>query len=468
MNHQTERRIGSKDFWNIAGRAGRAFSDIEGKVLYCIDETNWSKERDLQLCASYFDISKMEHAQSGLLAMIKTLKRVAARCKVSFDLLLELVAENDFSKLKEGDSDYSSNFIEVFDWLDDTLLALDYKNNASLSADPSSWIDDVFRCSLAHIQAEKDAEVSQVEVIEFLKSRNKAVIKMAGDPSNWESIVKSGIPLSSSTVLDNYIEHIKEITTLYNDSDKGVNNLIEFSKSIEILIQQMPTVSFKHGFDEGEVYKVREKWLSAAPLSEITDFENGQEICVSYFSMTLPWAINAIVRKLYDLDLDEEAELLEELALYCEIGVPNMDAIKIYLSGIKSRVAALDLSKVLSDKMKDINKSKLLDLLNKHKIDIELSCSETTLKWVELFDIGLSKEVNQSMPEIVNFTLSEPTKSEILNVRSFNHKLYLCSPDFEDKIEIKSSKDLPFEDVSNNFKVFFGRDGEIWKMRVRG
>jgi hypothetical protein len=72
------------------------------------------------------------------------------------------------------------------------------------------------------------------------------------------------------------------------------------------------------------------------------------------------------------------------------------------------------------------------------------------------------------MPEIVNFTLSEPTKSEILNVRSFNHKLYLCSPDFEDKIEIKSSKDLPFEDVSNNFKVFFGRDGEIWKMRVRG
>lgn len=468
MNHQEERRIGSKDFWNIAGRAGRAFSDIEGKVLYCIDETNWSKERDLKLCASYFDISKMEHAKSGLLAMIKTLKSVAARCKVSFDLLLELVADNDFSTLKDGDSDYSSKFIEIFDWLDDTLLALDYKNNASLSADPSSWIDDVFRCSLAHIQAEKDEEVSQDEVIEFLKSRNKAVIKMAGDPSNWENIVKSGIPLSSSTALDNYIEHIKEIITLYDDSDKGVNNLIEFSKCIENLIQKMPTVSFKHGFDDEEINKVREKWLSAAPLSEITDFLNGQEICVSYFSMTLPWAINAIVRKLYDLDLDEEAELMEELALYSEVGVPNMDAIQIYLAGIKSRVAALDLSSVLSGKMKGINKSKLLDLLNKHKIDIELFCSETTLKWVELFDIGLSEEVNQPITEIVDFTVSESTKSEILNVRSFNNKLYLCSPDFEDKIEITSSKDLPFEDVSNNSKVFFGRNGEIWEMKVRG
>ncbi|MFK5893042.1 MAG: DEAD/DEAH box helicase [Pseudomonadota bacterium] len=467
MNHQDGVRIGTKDFWNIAGRAGRAFSDIEGKVLYCIDETHWSKERDLQLCASYFDITKMEHAQSGLLAMIKRLKSVAAKCNVSFDLLLELVAENDFSKLKDGDSDYSSNFREVFDWLDDTLLALDYKNDASVSADPSSWIDDAFRSSLAYIQAEKDKDVSQGEVIEFLKSRNKAVIKMAGDSTNWESIVKSGIPLSSSTVLDNYIEQIKEIISLYNASDKSVRNLIEFSKSIEKLIQQMPTVSFKHGFDDGEVNKVREKWFSATPLSEIADIENGQKICVSYFSMILPWAINAIVRKLYDSDLDEEAELLEELALYSEIGVPNMDAIQIYLAGIKSRVAALDLSNVLNDKIKGINKFKLLGLLNEYAVDIELECSETTLKWVELFNIELSKEVNEPITEIVDFTLKETTKSEILNIRGFGNKLYLCSPDFKDKIEVESSEELPFENVSNDPRVYFWKENSAWKMVIR-
>lgn len=124
MNHQDETKIGSKDFWNIAGRAGRAFSDIEGKVLYCIDETNWTKDRDLDLCASYFDISKMEHAKSGLLELIKTLKNIAIRCGVNFDLLLQLVAENDFSKLKSGNNNYSESFKTVFDWLDDTLLAL--------------------------------------------------------------------------------------------------------------------------------------------------------------------------------------------------------------------------------------------------------------------------------------------------------------------------------------------------------
>lgn len=469
MNHQEEKKISSKDFWNIAGRAGRAFSDIEGKVLYCIDETNWSKDRDLRLCASYFDVSKMEQAKSGLLDLIKFLKQVASKCNVNFDLLLQLVAENNFSKLKNGDDDYSTDFKDYFDWIDDTLLALDYKNNASISTDPSSWIDDTFRSSLAYIQAANDNDVSQDEVIEFLKSRNKAVLKMAGDSSKWESIVKSGIPLSSSTILDNYIEPIKKIISLYNDSDKNQSDVIQFSKSVENLIQQMPTVSFKHDFEDEEINKVRDKWFSAAPLSEITEILNGQDICVSYFSMTLPWAINAIVRKLYDLNLDEEAELLEELALYSEIGVPNMNAIKIYLAGIKSRVAAFDLSNVLNNKIKGINKSKLLDLLNKYFADIELSCSETTIKWVELFNVGLSKKQSEAISLIGDFNLANTTiNSNLLNVRSFNEEHYLCSPDFEEKIKIKSSRKFPFEKVSNNSRVYFKIEGEIWKMKVRG
>jgi hypothetical protein len=145
-----------------------------------------------------------------------------------------------------------------------------------------------------------------------------------------------------------------------------------------------------------------------------------------------------------------------------------MDAIQIYLAGIKSRVAALDLSNVLNDKIKGINKSKLLDILNKYAVDIELECSDTTLKWVELFNVGLSNEVKQPITEINDFTVNQTTNSEILNVRGFNNKLYLCSPDFRDKIEIESSEELPFEDVSNNPKVFFGRNGEIWKMKIRG
>lgn len=468
-DHQKEVKIDSKDFWNIAGRAGRAFTDIEGKVLYCIDETKWSSLRDLQLCRSYFDISKMDHAQSGLLALIKYLKTTAEKCNVSFDMLLQLVAENDFSKLANESNDYSSNFKALFDWLDDTLLAFDYKNNASFLVDPSSWIDDVFRCSLAYIQAENDNDISTEQVIEFLRSRNSAVIKMAGDAENWESIVKSGVPLSSSAVLNDSINIIIAIIYEYQLSDKGAIDLIEFSKKIEDVIQKMPTASFKHKFDSDNIDKVREKWFSATSLSVIADIKDGQEICVSYFSMILPWAINAIVRKLYDLGFDQEAKVMEELAIYSEIGVPNMDASYIYLAGVRSRSTALDLSKVLNGKVKGINKSKLVYLLDKHLTEIHLHCSDTTFRWVNLFSTNLSKQNSTKNYQIKDFTLkSVVIGSDLLNVRSFMSELYLCSPDFEEKIKIKSSQEFPFEKVSNNPRVYFKCEDNIWRMKVRG
>ena len=73
----------SKDFWNIAGRAGRAFVDIEGKILYAVDENHWSYRRDIQLCRDYFDITNMDKATSGLLSLIKEIKNIATQCNIN-------------------------------------------------------------------------------------------------------------------------------------------------------------------------------------------------------------------------------------------------------------------------------------------------------------------------------------------------------------------------------------------------
>ncbi|USD36805.1 DEAD/DEAH box helicase [Ferrimonas sp. SCSIO 43195] len=468
MNHQDERKIDSKDFWNIAGRAGRAFTDIEGKVLYCIDETNWSSTRDLGFCHEYFDSSKMERAESGLLALVKYLKKVSTQCKVDFDLLLQLVASNDFSQLKSDGADYSDIYRQIFDWVDDTLLSLSYKNKANELQDPSSWIDTVFRNSLAYIQAVEDDVVSQEDIINFLKSRNRAVIKMAGDYVNWESMVKSGIPLSSSKALDDYIDPIKESVRIYKESEGSAADLAELSKSIEELIQQLPTVTFKHDYEEAELDEVRLKWFSAKPLSEMAVHENGHEICVSYISMTLPWALNAIIRKLVDLELDDEAELLEELALYCEIGVPNMDSVKIYLAGLKSRVTAYALSSVLVGKFTNLNKSKLIKLLKDNSLTIEFLCDEVTNKWVELFTREQKSKSEDELTKISNFILNnvEP-ESHQLNVRSFKGSLYLCNPELTEKISIISSDEFPFESIADDPKVYFEKEALHWAMRVR-
>lgn len=468
MNHQDEIKIDSKDFWNIAGRTGRAFTDIEGKILYGIDEDHWSCDRNKKLCKNYFDISNMDKARSGLLALIKGLKKLAIECNVSFELLLQLIAENNFSKLQTSEGSYSESVLEVFDWIDDTLLALDYKKLACFDNDSSEWIDSDFRNSLAYIQAKNEPGITQEEILQFLKARNKAVINIAGSASNWDSIVKSGIPLSASLFIEKNIENIKIIIQVYNHSEQGINDTIELIKNIEKLIQQMPSTSFKHNFDEKEIDQVREKWFGGIPLTEIKEISNGQKICVEYFAMTIPWAVNAIVRKLYDLNLELEAEILENLTLFSEIGLPNIFAVKIYLSGIKSRVASLDLSKVINNNFINLDKHKLFRLIMSHQEEINKHCLPITKQWIENFSIEQENKVIKDIPEFNSFNLTKPTESDILNVREYEGKVYLCSPDFKTKTDVTSIKTFPFGAVANNLEVSFKCDDfNVWTINKK-
>ena len=476
FNQQSNQRekIDSKDFWNIAGRAGRAFVDVEGKILFGIDENKvqWQLRKDFEMINQYFDISNMNKATSGLLTLIKEIKNIATRCNIDFDLLLQLISENDFSRLTTTSANYSEDILEAFNWIDDTLLALDYKKLSFLDTDSSAWIDDYFRNSLAYIQAQNDSNIIQEEVIQFLKARNKAVIRIAGHSSHWESIVKSGIPLSSSVLIEEHVEEIKEIVQIYNQSEKNISDTIEIIKRVENLIQQMPSTSFKHNFEKTDVDLVREKWFSGVSLSDIKQINNGQKICVEYFGMTIPWAINAIVRKLYDLSLDDEAEVLENIALFSEIGLPNIFAVKIYLSGIRSRVASLDLSKIINNDLVDVSKRKLFNLIISNQAKIGKYCLPVTSEWITIFETEQNHSNGTDIPKVSNFTLkkiSETIESNVLNIRKNEQSVYLCSPDFKTKIAVNSTDSLPFSSIGNNMGVCFMYDdfNENWSMELR-
>lgn len=472
MNHQNKSKIDSKDFWNIAGRAGRAFVDIEGKILYAVDENNWSYSRDIKLCRDYFNISNMDKATSGLLSLIKEIKNIATQCNIDFDLLLQLISENDFSRLTTTTTNNSENILEAFNWIDDTLLALDYKKVSFLDADPSAWIDDYFRNSLAYIQAQNEPNITQDEVIQFLQARNRAVVRIAGHSSNWESIVKSGIPLSSSILIEEYIEEIQEIVQTYNQSEKNISDTIEIIKKVENFIQQMPSTSFKHNFNNTDVDLVREKWFSGVSLANIKEINDGQKICVEYFGMTVPWAINAIVRKLYDLSLDNEAEVLENIALFSEIGLPNIFAVKIYLSGIRSRVASLDLSGIINSDLVDVSKRRLFNLIISNQEKISEYCLPITSEWITIFETEQNHSNSVDIPKVSNFTLkkiSETIESNVLNIRKKEQNVYLCSPDFKTKIAVESTNFLPFDSLGNNMGVCFIYNdlNKNWSMKLR-
>lgn len=118
-------KISNSKFWNIVGRAGRAFIDSEGKVLYAIDKnTRRSIVRAQEHQAdSYLDEESHDEVFSGIFLLLKHFLNIAKKADVELDYLIQLITENspDLEDLDLQEDDINL-ITESFDLVDDTLL----------------------------------------------------------------------------------------------------------------------------------------------------------------------------------------------------------------------------------------------------------------------------------------------------------------------------------------------------------
>ena len=139
--YQSGNPITKRDFWNIAGRAGRAFVDHEGKILVAHDITkkdenkiNWERK----MISAYLNKSNIDRAESGCLELIRTLKTVAQLNGIAFDNLINLLAENRINEIDESLDEVN----DLLDLIDDGLLSLHNSNN--FEGNTLEWIDSYF------------------------------------------------------------------------------------------------------------------------------------------------------------------------------------------------------------------------------------------------------------------------------------------------------------------------------------
>lgn len=149
--------------------------------------------------------------------------------------------------------------------------------------------------------------------------------------------------------------------------------------------------------------------------------------------------------------------------------MPSFWAAKIYLSGIRSRQAATELSLVFKEELAINNLNEISEIIirNKEKLKGRSDCSENTLHWIEI----LSKEKTsskKSLPKITGFTFSEEDvkiASPILYCKSYNGSCFLCSPDYKDKIEVIINDDFPFDKVCDIPGIYFEWVDDRWEIR---
>lgn len=453
--------ITSRDFWNIAGRAGRAFVDHEGKILVTLDtvgKTNRKITRERNLIFDYFDKAKIDNAQSGCLELIKALKSVAISNDISFEKLIDLIADNNISEI-HGNTEAINNSL---DWIDDGLLSLHNINSADNNYD---WTDDYFRNSLAYIQAEQSEEIKGDEVIQFLKARTIGIIKKVGDDRDkWNSIIKSGIPLNSDLQIEDKLDLLINIIQEYLSNEINIDTKIKLLKDIENEINDINVLSeeFIQSVNQDEI---RERWLKAIPLSEIAPLDQATSIVTKYYSYSLPWVLNGISKKLKNKELIEEAETIEELSILVELGLPNLVSVKIYQSGIRSRSSANEISGLFDDELWDKSIKFYKNDLIRNVEEYQALLSSEAYQWLVLLS-KFSKRETIVLKPISNFTFGDNHNlTNRLAAKKINGKQYLISPDFK-VIEDISDSDIDFSSVNDVIGVYFDydEDDEVWKM----
>ena len=175
---------------------------------------------------------------------------------------------------------------------------------------------------------------------------------MGKENNKWKSIIKSGIPRKSDLFLESKMLGIVDLMTSYHEIEKTIELKIELTKAIIKLIDKIPVL--EENIEEiasGDFDTIISKWINAESFSSLIDLYFAEEIISNVFSYKLPWIFNGISKKLRNIGLEFDAELIEEISILIEVGLPDLKTVKIYQAGIRSRVYSKEVASLFEDEL---------------------------------------------------------------------------------------------------------------------
>lgn len=329
----------------------------------------------------------------------------------------------------------------------------------------SHEIARIFMIITDYVQTGNKDDFTIIDDINLLRARTKALLNRIPNRAARKKLIASGIPLTVSMAILDDIDKFKSLALsfiLSTDAEDQIEQTNNIVREIEIwsnanaanLMEFVPNQTILDNF--------RHCWISGMPLSEITNSEpNAAKISKDYYGYTLPWIIHAI-SQMFDSESEQIfIQAYSSIAMFVELGLPNVTSSNIYLAGVRSRGAALELSNF--DVFQNKSISEVKQILSSFQLQ-DCEISETTKAWIKL----LSDSANSQKPKEVSFpafTWKRNGLPDKLYLRETNGDCFLISEDgyFYEKVE--STSELPFLKIANILGLYFERDDDIWNLR---
>lgn len=352
--HRSGERIEISEFKNVIGRAGRAYVDVEGIVLFPMFDDIAKKRRAWEALINDVGAREMESGLVRLVALL--LRRMQARIGGDINQLVDYVVNNaaawtfpEVANEKPEDRERA-----LADWerhvgtLDTAILSLIGENDIPDDGIEAA-LDTILQSSLWHRRLQRqDAPVQQVLKAGLL-SRSRLIWSQS-TPARRRGYFLAGIGLTTGHALDaiaadaNLLLIQANGSLLGGDAEGAIMAITELAERVFAFYPFTPDPLPANWRD------ILRAWLLGQPLAALGAAQSSETLQFVEGGLVyrLPWAMEAIrVRAAANGDAIGVFDLLledHELGLAVpavETGTLNRSASILIQAGFNSRVAAI-------------------------------------------------------------------------------------------------------------------------------
>ena len=352
--HRHGERIEISEFKNVIGRAGRAYVDVEGIVLFPMFDDIAKKRRNWEALINDLGARNME---SGLALLVWTLlKRMHARIGGDLNQLVDYVVNNaaawTFPEIANEEIDDRARALA--DWerhvatLDTAILSLIGESDIPDEGIEAA-LDDILQSSLWQRRLLRQNEQVQQALKAGLVSRSRLIWSQSTAPRR-RGYFLAGVGLTTGHALDviaanaNILLVQANSAILAGDAEAAIAAITALAEQVFTFYPFMPDTMPANWRD------ILRAWLLGQPLAIIAAGQESETLQFIEGGLVyrLPWAMEAIrVRAaangdtvgVFDLPLEDHE--LGRAVPAVETGTLNRSASILIQAGFNSRLAAV-------------------------------------------------------------------------------------------------------------------------------
>lgn len=434
--------LSGEEFANVAGRAGRAFVDLEGLIVHVMYEPErWRRQAWRDLVNS----SKARSLQSGLIQIAaEILQRLARGGILSRSDAFEYLANSREAWNIHVDEEGDEPLEYLLEKLDNTILGLIEALDAESDELPG-LIDEALNGSLWARQIVRRAERVRERQLNLFKARS-TLIWASTSAKQRRGHFAMGVGLEAGLTLDG-IAHELEAALDRADNAALSGRLEALQEALvhiaERLLNIRPFVPDDPVPQDWQT--ILFSWLAGKPVHEIGP--SNMRFIDDAFAYRLVWALEAI--RMRRVALGWQSEIMVGSAATClETGLPKFVMAMLVRAGLPSRAAAIaavnDLDPVFVDN------DELLEWLASN----EVAALTDTADWPTVETAAIWKQFRSEFlgggspkwstgewrlnvdPETY---VSQPAvgRSYRVEIDDQDHSVWICTPDFQRIVKLR-------------------------------